>query len=79
MWNFCFKICIECLSQPACKINRQLQSYGFVYFNGQVTLFKTTFNKKLKLMEGKTTGENDLLFTIILYFQPSVSMCSVLL
>lgn len=75
----CFKVCIECLSQPTCKINRKLQSYGFVCFNGQVTLLKFTFNNKLKLMEGKTTGKNDLLFTIILYFQPSVSMCSVLL
>lgn len=75
----CFKVCIECLSQPTCKINRKLQSYGFVCFNGQVTLLKITSNKKIKLMEGKTTGENDLLFTVLLYFQPSVSVCSVLL
>lgn len=70
----CFKIYIEYLSQPACKINRKLQSYGFFCFNGQATLLKITFNKKLKLLEGKTTDENDLLFTIQLYFQPTVSM-----
>lgn len=39
----CFKICIECLSQQTCTINRKLQSYGFVCFNGWVTFFKNYF------------------------------------